>query len=282
MFDKMCHIFSQSISDEFADLLIPTNDEWRIVSDKFFTSSCGNEYKKESRDKWNYDWKSKISKCIFRGGATGCGTRIDNNMRLKACDLSVDRPDILDAGIVDWKARMRKVKDEPINIIDTNKLRFKLSNKINNVEKSNYKYILYIDGYVSAYRLASELSMNSCVLIVDSPYKMWFSDLLVPYKHYIPIKHDLEDLISQIEWCIKNDKKCHKIANNSRKFYEKYLTKDGLFNYLESVFCKIYSNKNLNNPLALLNKKNAYYALISHSFYINNNKNNNTHSDYII
>jgi hypothetical protein len=249
--DKMCPIFSQSITNDFADLLIPTNDEWKMASNKFFTSGCGNEYKKESIDKWNYDWKSKIGKCIFRGGATGCGTRIDNNMRLKACDLSVDRPDILDAGIVDWKARMRKVKDEPMHIIDTNKLRFKLKNKINNIEKSNYKYILYIDGYVSAYRLASELSMNSCILIVKSPYKMWFSDLLVEYKHYIPIKHDLQDLIPQIEWCIKNDKKCEKIANNAKKFYEKYLTKDGLFNYLESIFYKIYENKNLKNPLCL-------------------------------
>ena len=254
MVDRMCPIFSQSITDDFADILIPTNDEWRIVSDKFFTSGCGDEYKSESRDKWNYDWKSKISKCIFRGGATGCGTRIDNNMRLKACDLSVDRPDILDAGIVDWKARMRKVKDEPIHIINTNKLRFGLKNKITNIEKSNYKYILYIDGYVSAYRLASELSMNSCVLIVESPYKMWFSHLLVPYKHYIPIKPNLEDLIPQIEWCIKNDKKCNKIANESKKFYDKYLTKNGLFNYLESVFNKIYSNKNLKNQLSLTKK----------------------------
>ena len=264
--DKMCPIFSQSITDDFADMLIPTNDEWRMVSDKFFTSGCGNEYKKESRDKWNYDWKTKISKCIFRGGATGCGTRIDNNMRLKACDLSVDRSDILDAGIVDWKARMRKLKDEPIQIIDTKKLRFGLKNKINNIEKSNYKYILYIDGYVSAYRLASELSMNSCVLIVESPYKMWFSNMLVPYKHYIPIKSDLEDLITQIEWCIHNDKKCQKIANEARKFYDKYLTKNGLFNYLEHVFNKIYMNKNLKNKLGLTNVKTSLkkkIALIS-------------------
>jgi hypothetical protein len=229
-FSKMAPLFSQSINDKFADLLIPTNDEWRMASNKFFTSSCGDEYKEESRNKWNYDWKKKISKCIFRGGATGCGTRIDNNMRLKAADISVDHPDILDAGIVDWKARMRKVKDEPIHIIDTNKFRFKLSNKINNIEKSNYKYILYIDGYVSAYRLASELSMNSCVLIVESPYKMWFSNLLVPYKHYIPIKPDLEDLVSQIEWCIKNDKKCETIAKNSKKFYN-YNFKSFQINY---------------------------------------------------
>lgn len=255
-FHKMAPIFSQSIPENFADLLIPTNDEWRMASNKFFAEGCSDDYKLESREKWNYNWKTKKAKCIFRGGATGCGTRLNNNMRLKAADISVDYPDILDVGIVDWKQRMRKIKNEPIQMIDTGKLRFKLANKINNIEKSNYKYILYIDGYVSAYRLASELSMNSCVLIVDSPYKMWFSNLLVPYKHYIPIKADLEDLISQIQWCIKNDKKCETIAKNAKKFYEKYLTKEGLFNYLESIFNKIHLNRNINNPLAIIKQPN--------------------------
>ncbi len=262
-FNKMAPLFSQSKMDTFTDLLIPTNDEWRMASNKFFTSGCGDEYKKESRDKWNYNWKTKIAKCIFRGGATGCGISIDNNMRLKASDISMDHPDILDVGIVDWKARMRKVKGEPIQIIDTNKLRFKLANKINNIEKSNYKYILYIDGYVSAYRLASELSMNSCVLMVDSPYKMWFSNLLVPYKHYIPIKSDLEDLVSQLKWCIANDKKCETIAKNARKFYEKYIVKDGLFNYLQSIFNKIYLNKNLEVTIKPNNKSKINIALIT-------------------
>jgi hypothetical protein len=265
-FDKMTPIFSKSITNNFADILIPTNDEWLMVSNKYFTDDCSNSYTKKQTHKWNYIWKNKKAICIFRGGATGCGTTIENNMRLKAADIAVDYPDILDIGINDWKARPRKVKREPIHIINPSKFRFNLKQSINNIEKSNYKFILHIDGYVSAFRLASELSMNSCVLIVKSDYKMWFSHLLIEYEHYVPIKNDLSDLVSQVEWCIKNDKKCEKIANNSRKLYDKYLTKDGIYDYLENQFKLIYSNKNFNNLLNIQPKiktKMKNIALIS-------------------
>lgn len=262
-FDKMTPIFSKSITHDFADILIPTNDEWLMNTNKFFIDDCSNSYSKEQRDKWNYVWKTKKPICIFRGGATGCGTDITNNLRLKAADIAVDHPDILDIGINDWKARPRKVKNEPIHIIDPSKFRFGLKQSINNIEKSNYKFILHIDGYVSAFRLASELSMNSCILIVKTPYKMWFSHLLVEYEHYIPIKNDLSDLVSQVEWCIKNDKKCEKIASNSKKLFEKYLTKDGIFDYLEKQFKLIYQNKNLNNLLDIPKIKKKNIAIIS-------------------
>ena len=57
-------------------------------------------------------------------------------------------------------------------------------------------------------RLGYELSMNSVVLKVDSKYKMWYSDLLRPYKEYVPVKSDCSDLISQIKWCKDNDSEC--------------------------------------------------------------------------
>jgi hypothetical protein len=91
--------------------------------------------------------------------------------------------------------------------------------------------------------------MGSVILLVKSPYKMWFSHLLEEYVHYVPIKDDLEDLISQIEWCINNDKKCKTIAENAKKFFDKYLSKDGIFNYLQEQFNLIYYNKNFKNLL---------------------------------
>jgi len=77
-------------------------------------------------------------------------------MRLKAADISVDYPDLLDAGITNWQARMKKYSGSKVDIIDSNKFRFKLANIITNAQKSEYKYILHIDGYVSAYRLSSD------------------------------------------------------------------------------------------------------------------------------
>ena len=261
---KMAPIFSKSITDDFADILIPTNDEWVMASNHYFTPDCSNSYHKETWSKINIDWSRKKDVCIFRGSATGCGNNIDNNMRLKVADMSVDYNDILDAGITDWKARMKKYKGEPISIIDTSKFRFKLANQITNYDKSLYKYILNIDGYVSAFRLASELSMNSVVFIVKSPYKMWFSDMLIDGFHYISIKSDLSNLIEKIDWCRDHDAECKKIAENALTFHKNYLTKEGIFNYLTDKFVMINKNKNVENPLAIKQLKvKKHIAVIS-------------------
>lgn len=266
MFKKMAPIFSKSITDKYADLLIPTNDDWRLASGRFFTDGCSKEYSKNVIKDIHTNWDSKKPICIFRGSATGCGNTLENNMRLKAADISVDYPDLLDAGITDWKERPKKYMGQEIKIIDKKAFRFELSNFIDNKTKSAYKYILNIDGYVSAFRLSSEFRMNSVVLIVISHYKLWFSHLLKPYVHYVPVLEDLSDLITQIIWCKEHDTECKKIAKNGLLFYEKYLSKNGIFNYLETNLKIIYKNKNLKNLLDIhfnkinnINKINIKY-----------------------
>jgi hypothetical protein len=254
-FKKMCPLFSKSITDSYADLLIPTNDDWVMASNKYFLSDCSDAYHKKEWDKIIVDWKKKKDLCIFRGSATGCGITLENNMRLKASDMSIDYPELLDAGITDWKARMRKYSGKGIEIINTNGFRFKLANKINNIEKSEYKYILNIDGYVSAYRLSSELSMGSVVLIVKSDYKLWFSDKLIEYVHYVPVNSDLSDLIDIIKWCKKNDKKCKEIAHNGMEFFKKYLSKDGILDYMSDKLKMISSNRKSDNLLDIKKSK---------------------------
>jgi hypothetical protein len=182
----MAPIFSKSVTDEFADILIPTNDDWLKVSNHYFLEDCGNRLHNKEWKKINLDWDSKKPICIFRGSATGCGITVDNNMRLKAASLSIQYPKLLDAAITNWNSRMKKYINQPISVIDPSSFDFKLSEKkITDEEKSNYKYILNIDGFVSAFRLSSELSMNSIIFIVKSDYKLWFSDLLLKNTHFL-------------------------------------------------------------------------------------------------
>ena len=257
-YKKFCPIFSQSITNDFADLLMPTNDDWVMATSKYFTDGCTSSYNKQSFDKMNLDWKTKKNICVFRGSATGCGITLENNMRLKAAQLSLEHKNILDVGITDWKPRPKKYSDSPIQIINPEDFQFKKALPLTRAEQSNYKYILDIEGYVSAFRLSSELRMRSVVLIVESDYKLWYSHLLVPYEHFIPVKKDLSDLIEIIQWCIKHDKECSKIAENAYTFYEKKLTKDGIFDYLQKKMNTIYLNRNLKNPLVLKKvKKNV-------------------------
>ena len=103
---------------------------------------------------------------------------------------------------------------------DINKLPFSLIPSLTFEEQCIYKYIIHIDGHVSAFRLSSELSMNSVILLVESEWKIWYSHLLKPYVHYIPVRKDLSNIYRQIKWCKNNDDKCKQISINARKFYE--------------------------------------------------------------
>ena len=262
-FKKMAPIFSKSNTDSYADILIPNEDDWKRCSNKFFKDECSNSYRSNVIEQWNLDWKKKKNICLFRGSASGCGITIDTNQRLKAADISFDYPDLLDAKITKWNDRDKKYIGKPIDIINTRSFRFDLGEYMNDVEKSEYKYILNIDDHVSDCRLSSELGMNSVILLVKSKYRLWFHDMLEEYVHYVPIKEDLSNLIIQIEWCKKHDKDCKKIAENARQLYLTKLSKSGLFDYLENKLNLIHCNRNYKNLLGINLKKREPIAIIT-------------------
>lgn len=247
-YDKYAPILSMVTTDLHADIPIPTGDDWGRIGgqeSKFFTGECK---KYPQMDEFDIDWEDKKPTAVFRGTSTGCGVTIDTNVRLKLAYLSsITPPDekglLLDAGITKWQLRPRKLKTDKylqtIDIKSMEKMGIKLSSFLSPKEQSSYKYLIHVDGHVSAFRLSLEMSMGCCILLAESKYKLWFRPLLKPMKHYVPIKEDLSDLIEKIKWCRENDEICKKIANNARKFYIKYLQKDGALDYLQKILFEI-------------------------------------------
>ena len=239
-YEKYLPILSNVTDNNYADIPMPTPEDWSRVMSKegiVFPSNC--RIYNESFDKM---WEEKKNIAVFRGTSTGCGVTIDTNMRLKVSYLSSlpENKEFLDAGITKWNLRPRKMmSNKYLETIEKDTLPFGLVDQLTPEQQSNYKYIINIDGYVSAFRLSLELNMGSVILLVDSKWKMWFSSFLVPNLHYIPIKADLSDLIEKIKWCQNNDEKCKKISENARKFYNTYLRKDGILDYLQKLLCDI-------------------------------------------
>jgi hypothetical protein len=227
-------------SDRYSDIPIPTYEDWARVQSPYnvwFPKSC-TDYNPE----FNKDWNTKKPTAVFRGGSTGCGVTIETNPRLKLAYLSyITKPDdngipYLDAGITKWNLRPRKIHGEKyLKTININNLPFQKVSFLSPLEQSNYKYIINVDGHVSAFRLSLEMNMGCVILMVDSNWKMWFKDLLLPYKHYIPIKSDLSDLISQIKWCRDHDDKCQEIVSNAQDFFNTYLQRDGIMDYMQKT-----------------------------------------------
>jgi hypothetical protein len=282
-YDTYAPILSMCGGDDFADILIPTWDDWaRICSQeqKYFPK-CPQYYNEPPT--FNIPWEQRIPTAVFRGSSTGVGTTIDTNMRLKVAKISLEnRKDVdgcsfLNAGITAWNIRPRINKNtQYIDTFDDDIIQMPLVSYMNLTEQASYKYIINIDGHVSAYRLSAELGTGSVVLLVQSMYKLWFSDELKPYVHYVPINSDLSDLYDQIKWCKQNDEKCREIAENAKQFYNTYLQKDGILSYLhttlKSIRCKTGYYKYTKSPHHIIFEKekdlirNINIPELEHSF----------------
>lgn len=243
-YKKYCPLLSMVTAPNFADIPIPTGDDWSRISrkeNKYFSHTCNRSFEME-----NVPWENRIPTAVFRGASTGCGTTVDSNVRLKLAYISsitpvdTDGKKLLDAGITEWNIRPRKLKGvKYLQTIDTDNIPIKLVERMSPQKQAEHKYLVNVDGHVSAYRLSLELESGSCILLAESKYRMWYRDMLQPYVHYVPVKGDLSDLIEQIKWCKNNDKKCKKIAKNARNFAEYYLCKDGILDYLQLLLINI-------------------------------------------
>lgn len=245
-YEKYCPIFSMSSTDDYADILLPTHEDWsriQSIENKWFPHS----FRSCEMPIDDIKWDNKKPIAVFRGASTGNGVTIDTNIRLKLAYLSSlkeidpnDQLPFLDAGIHKWNLRPKKImkisKLQTINIKDIN---IELSQSLSYTEQCQYKYIIHVDGHVSAFRLGCELGMKSVILKVDSEWKLWYSYLLQPYIHYIPIKEDLSNLIEQIKWCKNNDIKCQQIALNAYNFFLNFLQKDTLLDFIQTKLFQV-------------------------------------------
>lgn len=269
-YDKYAPILSMVTSENYADIPIPTHNDWSNIqaeNGKWFEKSA-NTFGTTKEIIWN----NKKPTAIFRGASTGSGVTTNTNKRLKLASLSHsyeknnnDKIPLLNAGITSWNLRPRKIKGQKtLATIDIKNIGFGLKNFMNSHEQSCYKYIIHVEGHVSAFRLSEELSFGSVILKVDSKWKMWYEDKLIPHVHYIPVKSDLSDLMDMIKWCRENDKKCEEIASNCISFYNQHINKKNVFSYMKNLLTDLSVTMSMNphppiNPVDfMLNLEKKY------------------------
>jgi hypothetical protein len=236
-------IFSQSITDDYSDTLIPNDDDILSILQ---TPVSYNKFE------WNY--KKRIA--VFRGSATGCGVTPKNNQRLKLIEISIENQTLIDAKLTGLNRKLKVNEDGVAEMIDKSKYHhinkeYKQKYFMTSEQQTEYKYIIHVQGHVAAFRLTKELSYKSLILKVKSDYKTWYSEKLIgfnplvddvelsKYSHFINVSSDLSDLVEIVQWCINNDNICEKIAENSYNFWLKYLSNSNyMFNYMQRTLNK--------------------------------------------
>jgi hypothetical protein len=244
-YDRYCPIMSMCSSSQYADIPIPTWEDWSRTMENEGVYFANIPYHEMDNNPIDIPWDSRVKTAVFRGSSSGLGVNRETNPRLNVSLMSkkgeVDSGDgvpYLDAGITKWNTRPRKdLNSNYIDVIDRYDL--KLVNSLSFYQQSQYRYIIHIDGHSSAYRLSRELSYGSVILIVRPKYQLWFSHWLQPYTHYVPVQADCSDLIKQVQWCKSHDDECRQIAINARKLWEDSLCKNGILDFLQSTLVRI-------------------------------------------
>jgi hypothetical protein len=72
--------------------------------------------------------------------------------------------------------------------------------------------------------------------------EMWYSPLLEPFVDHVPVKADLSDLREQIQWCRAHDGECEEMAVRASALYDKYLSKEGVYDYVEVLCAAVAKN----------------------------------------
>jgi hypothetical protein len=174
-------------------------------------------------------WEARRNLAVFRGSLTGVFA--DNrNPRILASHLSLQHPELLDAGITTSSARDR-VWNKRVSWSDPNEIAHLRKHALTPQEQACFKYQLYIEGHCASLRLAWLLCSGSSLLIVmPGPYSLaheqWFSKHLRPHVHFLPVQHDLSDLPTILQWLQTHDSEAKTLAQNAWEFASTHLNTD--------------------------------------------------------
>jgi len=227
-------LMSKNLDSEFEkdQLLIP---DAFILETKW--AKLIHEIEQENKES---NWKEKENKIYWRGGPTGAnGKNLDYNIknfnklpRLSLVMLSKLYPEKIDAKFVgNGEFSDDKSGNDLRSII--NILFGEKQQRVDEVDHLNFKYLISVDGNTCTWRRVPWIMLSNSVLIKqESSNVEWFYSAIKPYVHYVPVKNDISDVFSKLDWLKENDQQLKAISENASKFVEENLMPEDIESYM--------------------------------------------------
>ena len=84
-------------------------------------------------------------------------------------------------------------------------------------EHANYRFQIDIDGVGNAWATLQRFLCGSCVLKVETPFEMWFYPRMQAWRHYVPVRADMEDLEERLDWCLTHPHEARAIGEAAQQ-----------------------------------------------------------------
>lgn len=162
----------------------------------------------------NVPWEQKTNRIFWRGSTTGGYYTPDNWMsplRSRFVIFSKNYPEEFDCAF----STFCQGTPEANQLMQNANL---FAKPLYHTSQLSYKYLVALDGNSFPSSQKWQLFSGSVLLKNESDALEWFDGALIPYKHYIPFKWDLSDLLEKIYWLKNHDQLAQGIANEAKKF----------------------------------------------------------------
>lgn len=230
----MCPIVSMCHRPGYLDLPCVFPDDVRRVWRGFAPPSCSNPYLDEAQ--YETRWEAKMPTAVFRGTATGCGWTVETNPRLQLAHMSSQQgnttPPLLDVVLTGTdNVRFKKHRsDRYVRYYRDTRVLQDSSRALTMAEQSRFKYVLYVEGNVAAYRLSGLFGLGSLVILVKGDYHVWFQPHL-RHMHNCFIVPSAADVPAAVRWCRTHDTECRRMAAEGLRLFKMLFGQQGLLDY---------------------------------------------------
>ena len=102
-------------------------------------------------------------------------------------------------------------------------------------DHTKYKYLIDMPGAGWSARVKYLMFSRRPLFIINRLNWDWATWDLEEWKHFIPVKSDVSDLIEKIEWAENNPLEAKKIADQAFEFISKRLTKNKIFECIDQL-----------------------------------------------
>jgi hypothetical protein len=176
-----------------------------------------------------FPWDEKISKVVWRGGLTEADpSKVFDSPRWRLTKLVHElnhSKALFDVGFTHIPVFLSANMD-----IDTSLVGGLVNGIDPMIEFMKYKVIMDMDGNSWSARFSQLLCFNSVVVKVQPQYEDYFYPDLVPWKHYVPVRFDLSDLVESMAYILdpQNDNIAREIIAAANQWCTERLTRTAL------------------------------------------------------
>eukprot|EP00930_Biecheleria_cincta_P001696 TRINITY_DN10280_c2_g1_i1.p1 TRINITY_DN10280_c2_g1~~TRINITY_DN10280_c2_g1_i1.p1 ORF type:complete len:572 (+),score=55.44 TRINITY_DN10280_c2_g1_i1:35-1717(+) len=146
--------------------------------------------------------------------------------RVRLCELSGRSPELVDA-------KLAYVPESYDSIRDMAEKRGFVAHYSKMEEQGRFRYLMSTDGStIDDTRIYWMLSSGSVVFKQVTPLVPYGIPGLEPWKHFVPVREDLADLLAKVRWARAHDAACREMAERAMTFAKTYFTEDHILFYI--------------------------------------------------